>query len=234
MKKSALKKSKKKKNSTSKPVACIQVVGKNRLQNELLLSFVEEKINIDILCAQDLESTSLIHKNTSGHGPIQFLLVDYNEFSVENLWDVIDSLKSSMPGQSCVALFNVDPQMKIEKRAMRSKIQGIFYNNDPPGVITKGVAAILNGDLWFSRKELVKEILEQNRSMNSLNHVTNSNLTIREREILSLIALGFTNKKIANELFISSHTVKTHVYNIYKKISVNNRFQAILWGIKNL
>jgi LuxR family transcriptional regulator, positive regulator of biofilm formation len=229
-----MKKSKKKKNPPAKPVVHIHVVGKNRLQNELLLFFLEEKICIDIICSQDMESASLIQENGSGSAPIQFILVDYNEFNLENLWDVIDSLKSSIPAQSCVALFNVDPEMKIEKRAMNNKIQGIFYKNDPPDVINKGIAAILNGDLWFTRKALIKELLEQNRSMNSLNHVTKSNLTMREREILALIALGFTNKKIANELFISTHTVKTHIYNIYKKINVNNRFQAILWGIKYL
>jgi len=229
-----LKRSKKKKNSHSNPAAHIHIVGKNKLQNSLLLSFLEEVICIDIICSQDVESASPIHKNVSGSTPIQFLLVDFNEFSDENLWVVIDSLKSSIPSQSCVALFNVDPEMKIEKRAMKNKIQGIFYKNDQPTVISKGISAILNGDLWFSRKALVKEILEPNRSMNSLSHVTSCNLTIREREILSLIASGLTNKKIADKLFISTHTVKTHIYNIYKKIDVKNRFQAILWGIQYL
>ena len=61
-----------------------------------------------------------------------------------------------------------------------------------------------------------------------------SNLTLREKEILSLIALGHDNKGIANELSISPNTVKTHIYNIYKKINANSRFQAILWAVKYL
>jgi DNA-binding CsgD family transcriptional regulator len=59
-------------------------------------------------------------------------------------------------------------------------------------------------------------------------------LTRREREILDLIASGFSNQQIADELFISPHTVKTHLHNIFKKINVIRRLQAALWAAENL
>lgn len=61
-----------------------------------------------------------------------------------------------------------------------------------------------------------------------------ANLTSREKEILTRIASGASNREIADALFISHHTVKTHIYNIYKKIKVPNRFQAALWIAENL
>ncbi len=61
-----------------------------------------------------------------------------------------------------------------------------------------------------------------------------SGLTRREREILDLIASGFSNQQIADELFISPHTVKTHLHNIFKKINVKRRLQAALWAAENL
>ena len=61
-----------------------------------------------------------------------------------------------------------------------------------------------------------------------------SGLTRRETEILALIAAGHTNEEMAEKLFISPHTVKTHVYNIFQKIAVPNRLQAALWAAKNL
>ena len=61
-----------------------------------------------------------------------------------------------------------------------------------------------------------------------------SNLTIREKEILTLVASGYINEAIADALCISPHTVENHVKNIYRKTKVNNRLQAILWAAKYL
>lgn len=59
-------------------------------------------------------------------------------------------------------------------------------------------------------------------------------LNHREIEILAMVAVGASNKEIANKLCISPHTVKTHIYNIFKKIKVPNRLQAALWAATNL
>jgi LuxR family transcriptional regulator of csgAB operon len=63
---------------------------------------------------------------------------------------------------------------------------------------------------------------------------TVGNLTKRQIEILAMIAVGSTNEEISDKLCISPHTVKTHLYKIFKKINVPNRVQASLWAAKNL
>ena len=55
-------------------------------------------------------------------------------------------------------------------------------------------------------------------------------LSIRELEILRLIALGYSNREISEELVITVYTVKSHVYHIFEKFNVNNRTQAIVIG----
>ena len=58
------------------------------------------------------------------------------------------------------------------------------------------------------------------------------NLTEREVEILQHMALGQTNQEIADELFLSERTVRTHVTNILAKLNLNNRTQAVLHALK--
>jgi two-component system response regulator DesR len=54
-----------------------------------------------------------------------------------------------------------------------------------------------------------------------------SMLTEREREVLTLIASGSTNREIAEALFLSPHTVKEHTSAIYRKLEVRNRAEAV-------
>ncbi|MFO7970447.1 MAG: helix-turn-helix transcriptional regulator [Desulfobacterales bacterium] len=60
------------------------------------------------------------------------------------------------------------------------------------------------------------------------------NLSQRQIEILALVTVGAKNDEIADRLCISLHTVKTHLYRIFKKINVPNRVQAALWAAQNL
>jgi LuxR family transcriptional regulator of csgAB operon len=59
-------------------------------------------------------------------------------------------------------------------------------------------------------------------------------LTCKEVKILEAIVGGHTNQDIADKIFLSPHTVKTHIYNLYKKIGVTNRVQAVNWARKHL
>ena len=118
--------------------------------------------------------------------------------------------------------------------AINCCVQGVFFNNDPPKVVSKGILAILDGDLWYSRKILTECLLEQSSSKNSSKSMDHNYLSTREAEIIHLIALGSNYRAIADDLCISLNTVKTHTYNIYKKISVTNRLQATLWKSKYL
>ncbi len=58
------------------------------------------------------------------------------------------------------------------------------------------------------------------------------NLTYQEKEVLELLKLGLINKEIAVKLNISVHTVKTHLENIYRKLGVLNRVQAVVVAIR--
>ena len=64
-------------------------------------------------------------------------------------------------------------------------------------------------------------------------HVLHEDLTNREKEILLLISEGKSNQEIADELFITLKTVKTHVSNILSKLDVDDRTQAAIYAFKH-
>ena len=59
-----------------------------------------------------------------------------------------------------------------------------------------------------------------------------ASLSVREIEVLTLIAAGKSNKEIAGELCVSEGTVKTHVLNIHEKLGVRDRTEAVVTAIK--
>ena len=213
--------------------AFICIIGNNKLQNELLLSYLKETIGLKGKWLLDLEPVHSTVNNESVQ--LKFILIDCKTIDIKNYCNEINYLKESNPSQCFVALCNVDSKAEIEKMAMGNGIDGVFYDNDPPHTIPKGIVAILNGDLWYSRKTMTRFVLEPKQSANSSeNRYAGDQLTYREREVLALIASGQNSREVSEKLFISLHTVKTHIYNIYNKINVTNRLQATLWAAKYL
>lgn len=213
--------------------AMIQVVGPNMLQNSLLVSYLEKETGLTCICSRKAELSLNIERDR----PQKYLIIrDCQNADLDNLWLELEDLACPERSQCFIALCNMEPRKNIETEAMNRNVRGIFYTDEPLERLCKGVCAILNGELWFSRKILSKCLFEyQSQPVNQVQKESNGNkLTMREKEILSRVSSGLCNKEIASDLSISPHTVKTHVYNIYKKINVTNRLQASLWGAKNL
>lgn len=81
----------------------------------------------------------------------------------------------------------------------------------------------------FAIEQEVSKKVEYNR-----NHVElHEDLTARERDVLQLIAKGYENQRIADELFISLKTVKTHVSNILAKLQVSDRTQVAVYAFQH-
>ncbi|MDX1978473.1 MAG: LuxR C-terminal-related transcriptional regulator [Pseudanabaenaceae cyanobacterium bins.68] len=64
-------------------------------------------------------------------------------------------------------------------------------------------------------------------------HRTEIKLSHREQEILTLVVAGMTNLEIANQLFISVNTVKTHINGIYNKTGLYNRVQVAIHAVRS-
>lgn len=212
----------------------ILIISPSRFQTDLLTLHLKKKSHIKCIGSSNIEDALV--KRDQDVEVKKLILWDCVGKSRENILTDLDLLNEKISSQEFfVCLFNIHPGVGVEQPAMTHGVRGFFYEPDSLDILLKGVKAIFNGELWISRKILTERILEETgeRHDNILNQDINL-LTPREIEILSLIAVGTPNEGIAEELFISPHTVKTHLYNIFKKINVPNRLQAALWAAKKL
>ena len=208
----------------------IYILGLLKLQNELMAWFLQDSTGLASVSTPGSELDCLLDETRNKKC---LVLVDYLNGDPLILLSKIREFSSSGAHQNLIALFNVDPNQQIGNDIVKHGVRGIFYEDDPLPNIAKGVQTILKGEWWFTRETLVK-CLVGSKDADGLVGGTKIFLTSREKEILILIASGAPNLQIAAELFISPNTVKTHIYNIYNKIKVPNRLQAVLWAAKNL
>ncbi len=89
-------------------------------------------------------------------------------------------------------------------------------------------------DLVLSLPEVAATVLEAFRQMVSDDDTQTifSPLSLRELEVLELVAAGLTNKEIATQLDISNQTVKNHISSILRKLAVNDRTQAVVYAMR--
>ena len=100
--------------------------------------------------------------------------------------------------------------------------------------LPSAIRATARGEAWFSRQlsarvfgaysKLLHRVRQQERPLNQLSE--------REKEVLIQVARGLTNQQIAESLFMSISTVKTHIQNIFQKLDLPNRTEAAVFAVR--
>ncbi|MAX54965.1 MAG: helix-turn-helix transcriptional regulator [Alcanivoracaceae bacterium] len=207
----------------------VYVVGSQQLQNALLTEFlVKEEI-----AARSIPSVSDITVATLQEFDQSLFLVDYHSVDVNEVIAHLLEADQEVENDVLIAVFNVDTDESLSKLAGLPMVNGGFQHDCPQALLSKGIKAIFDGELWFPRAVL-QAYLMKSRTFNKTFSRSEVNLTDREVEVLKVMATGAKNSEIASSLNLSPHTIKTHIYNIFKKINASNRLQAVNWAQENL
>ena len=113
-------------------------------------------------------------------------------------------------------------------KALEAGATGYILKRTAPVVLLEAIRDIHQGGSPMTSM-IARKVMEalQNKLKKTDNIETTFNLSTRELEILTLLTDGYRNKEIAEQLFISLHTVKSHIYRIYEKLHVKSRVEAM-------
>ena len=208
----------------------IIISGPQNLQNELLAYVLQKEIGARCCVAEEIQDLA---ERLDPEADKRLLLVDSSGRNIKKTLEELNQSPLNSKTPVTIALFSLQHGRGIEQNALQYGVRGFFYQHEKLPLIMKGVDTLFDGEIWLSR-----EILVQCATTNTRKRApaleNKAGLTSREMEILALVSVGANNEEIADKLFISPHTVKTHLYHIFKKISVPSRLQAALWAAKHL
>lgn len=110
--------------------------------------------------------------------------------------------------------------------ALKAGANGYLTKSTPPHKLLEAITEVHKGGSPMSAQIARKVVGAFHTSVETQNDELKK-LSVREKEILDLLSKGFRYKEIAEKIFISVETVRTHVRNIYEKLQVNSRTEAI-------
>ncbi len=148
------------------------------------------------------------------------------DISMPNLrgLEAIREIKKSYP-QVKILVLTMHKKREFIRQALSDGADGFLLKEDAGGELIRAVRAIRNGGMYLS--PLLSSVL----TSLALEEDKTEILTMREREVLKLIAEGKRTKDIAEALFISPYTVRRHRANIMEKLNLNNLADLVKYAI---
>lgn len=142
--------------------------------------------------------------------------------------DLLHQLSSHpKPPQTLILTAHNDPEHILAM--LKAGAKGYMLKDELPETIIAAVRAVARGETWLSPSLLSSMIMY---TTGAPIETPGPMLSSRETEVLSLLVEGRDNREIGGELCISERTVRFHLRNIYDKVGVRGRGEAIAWGVR--
>jgi DNA-binding NarL/FixJ family response regulator len=138
-------------------------------------------------------------------------------------------VKNIFPNIKIIALSMSGVGETVEEMINDADISGYLLKQTGKEELVEAIKKVFNGGIYF-QPQILDELAKQSHHRKNLDAV---HLTIREKEIIQLIAKNLSTKEIAEALFLSTHTIETHRKNILRKTETNNVLSLTKWANKH-
>ncbi|HIF9292835.1 TPA: response regulator transcription factor [Photobacterium damselae] len=198
------------------------LIGLKTMNTELIINQINNN-RLNNISFRNISNFNYDFKTSS----YDLIIIDHHAISInENINKLLESKDSETP----ILIFNIDTDITTDTLLSWPKVKGILSKDSPIEHLIKSITVVIEHGLWLPRQTL-EQMLDYYRNHKPSNDTqllpTQPLLTRREKQILGLLTEGKTNIEIAETLFVAETTVKSHIYNLYKKIDVKCRKEAI-------
>lgn len=216
----------------------------------------DKKINVLIYCTSDLILSGIL-KAVESASDIEIVKIEKNTIdafleSIKNIKPNVILFTNSEPlpniREVCKAIKDIsEDQKKLQLMLlgnipsheeivslMNSGVRGYFDLNDPSNQLAEAIRVINNEEIWLPRDKM-SSIMDRIISVvgRDLKEKTLDQLTPTEFQVLRIIGQGKSNDEIADAMFISKNTVRSHIKSIYAKLDTHSRLQLALYAINS-
>ena len=140
--------------------------------------------------------------------------------------DTISFVRETIPETKVIMLTAHDDDAYV-RAVMRAGVSGYLLKDEAVDTVVKAVRAVKKGAAWYSQDIANKFVQWQ---FGREPEIEEANLTPREKELLGLIAKGWDNTRIADELGLAEQTVRNYTSTLYDKLQVHSRAEAVVWA----
>lgn len=160
------------------------------------------------------------------------ILMDINMPGISGLQAIQEIKQANLPCKVIVLTIHEDREYLFKTLQMGA--EGYMLKDAEPSLLIDAIRNVHAGQSYIQPNMTMELVKEFNRvTLHDKGKQKKNNLTVREVEVLELIAEGMINKEIAKQLYISEKTVKNHVSNIFRKLNVSDRTQAAIFAFKH-
>ncbi len=146
--------------------------------------------------------------------------------------DVAAQLKSKAPGIKVVIL-TMHKNEGFIKKAFQSGVAAYLLKENALEELLKAIEVVVQGGIYISDKISSIVISGFLSNQSGVKQAETERVSTREREVLQLLAEGYSNKEIADKLNLSLKTVETHRFNIMRKLGLHSIADIVLYAVRN-
>ena len=210
----------------------IVLADQSSMSCELLAAALNHEGGLEVI-STSTDVPSLVEHVEAYRPDIALISVSLGEGATSGLDGLRELRTKQFDTLTIMLLDRSSPEQVVE--AFRLGAKGIFYRNQSVDQLRRCIRVVLEGQIWANNEDwhFVFDALRTAVPVRPVDAKGEDLLTERQKELVSFVMEGFTNREIARLMNLSEHTVKNYLFRIFDKLGVSSRAELIIYSMNS-